>query len=74
MQMIGVFAELKRAILKERIRAELESARQKGRVGGRQTQGTDQQLEIVEMVPKEKNSSGSPIWCSSFYWLPATAR
>ena len=35
MQMVGAFAEFERAMLKERTKAGLDSAREEGRVGGR---------------------------------------
>ena len=35
LQMLGAFAEFKRAMLRERTKAGLESARQEGRIGGR---------------------------------------
>ena len=38
MQMIGSFAEFERAMLRERPRAGLESARDEGRIGGRRTE------------------------------------
>ena len=35
MQMLGAFAEFERAMLRERTKAGLESARRQGRIGGR---------------------------------------
>ncbi len=35
MQMVGAFAEFERAMIRERTRAGLDAARQKGRIGGR---------------------------------------
>ncbi len=48
MQMVGAFAEFERAMLRERTRAGLETARQEGRVGGgaptlREAAGGDRQ-------------------------------
>ncbi|WP_353070363.1 recombinase family protein [Tunturibacter empetritectus] len=40
MQMIGSFAEFERAMLRERTRAGLESARDQGRIGGRRPKPT----------------------------------
>jgi DNA invertase Pin-like site-specific DNA recombinase len=51
MQMVGAFAEFERAMLRERTRAGLESARNQGRIGGRRTKLSDkQQVEIIRMV------------------------
>jgi DNA invertase Pin-like site-specific DNA recombinase len=51
MQMVGAFAEFERAMLRERTRAGLESARHEGRIGGRRPKLSDkQQVEIVRMV------------------------
>jgi DNA invertase Pin-like site-specific DNA recombinase len=53
MQMVGAFAEFERAMLRERTKAGLESARQDGRVGGRRPKLTpQQQAEITRMVAK----------------------
>jgi DNA invertase Pin-like site-specific DNA recombinase len=51
MQMLGAFAEFERAMLRERTKAGLESARREGRVGGRRPKLSPQQrAEIVRMV------------------------
>ncbi len=53
MQMVGAFAEFERAMLRERTRAGLESARREGRVGGRRPKlSPQQQAEIARMVLK----------------------
>src|SRR6476659_10002614 len=53
MQMVGVFAEFERAIIRERTKAGLDAARKRGRVGGRRPKlRPDQQNEIVRMVSK----------------------
>src|SRR5947208_7091148 len=43
MQMVGAFAEFERAMLKERTKAGLDSAREVGRIGGRRPKLSDQQ-------------------------------
>lgn len=51
MQMIGSFAEFERAMIKERTKAGLMSARAEGRIGGRKFKLTQaQRKEIQEMV------------------------
>lgn len=51
MQMVGVFAEFERAMLRERVTAGLEAAKKKGRVGGRPTKLSKlQRGEILTMV------------------------
>ena len=53
MQMVGSFAEFERAMLRERPRVGLDSARKQGRVGGRRPKLLpQQQAEIVRMVTK----------------------
>jgi DNA invertase Pin-like site-specific DNA recombinase len=53
MQMVGAFAEFERAILRERTMAGLDSARKRGRIGGRRPKLRPQQRdEIVSMVSK----------------------
>ena len=53
MQMVGVFAEFERAILRERTMAGLDAARKRGRIGGRRPKlRPQQQEEIVSMVLK----------------------
>ncbi len=51
MQMVGAFAEFERAMLRERTKAGLESARQNGRIGGRRPKlSAEQRGEITRMV------------------------
>ncbi len=51
MQMVGAFAEFERAMLKERTKAGLETARREGRIGGRRAKlSLQQQAEIRKMV------------------------
>ena len=51
MQIVGVFAEFERAMLRERTRNGLDSARKQGRVGGRRPKlKTHQQEEIIQLV------------------------
>lgn len=51
MQMVGVFAEFERAMIRERTAAGLAAARAEGRVGGRRRRLKDaQRAEIVENV------------------------
>jgi len=58
MQMVGAFAEFERAMLRERTKAGLESARQNGRVGGRRPKlSIQQQAEITRMVSKGDKSA-----------------
>jgi DNA invertase Pin-like site-specific DNA recombinase len=53
MQMVGAFAEFERAMLKERTKAGLDSARGEGRIGGRRSKlSPQQQSEIRKMVSK----------------------
>ena len=53
MQMVGAFAEFERAMLRERTKAGLETARQEGRIGGRRAKlSLQQQAEIRKMVTK----------------------
>jgi DNA invertase Pin-like site-specific DNA recombinase len=53
MQMVGAFAEFERAMLRERTKVGLDSARKDGRIGGRRPKLTpQQQSEIRKMVSK----------------------
>ena len=53
MQMVGAFAEFERAMLRERTKAGLDSARREGRIGGRRRKLTpQQQAEIRKIVTK----------------------
>jgi DNA invertase Pin-like site-specific DNA recombinase len=52
-QMIGVFAEFERVMLRERTKAGLDAARREGRIGGwRHKLTPHQQIEITKMVSK----------------------
>jgi hypothetical protein len=58
MQMIGSFAEYERAMLRERTKAGLESARDEGRIGGRRPKLLpQQQAEVVKMVTQGKKTA-----------------
>src|SRR3954469_10532559 len=53
MQMVGAFAEFERAMLRERTKAGLDTAREEGRIGGRRPKLSDQQQsEIRKMISK----------------------
>jgi DNA invertase Pin-like site-specific DNA recombinase len=56
--MVGAFAEFERAMLRERTKAGLDSARREGRIGGRPTKLTlQQQAEIKKMVLKGRKTA-----------------
>src|SRR4030095_8627720 len=58
MQMGGAFAEFERAMLRERTKAGLDSARREGRIGGRRPKLTpQQQSEIRKMVSKGRKTA-----------------
>jgi DNA invertase Pin-like site-specific DNA recombinase len=58
MQMIGVFAEFERAMLRDRTRSGLEAAKKQGRFGGRRPKlQAHQQEEIVQMVRSGNKSA-----------------
>src|ERR1700687_3446710 len=58
MQMIGSFAEFERAMLRERTKAGLESARDEGRIGGRRPKLLpQQQTEVLKMVTQGKKTA-----------------
>lgn len=53
LQMLGAFSEFERAMLRERTKAGLESARREGRIGGRPAKlNVSQRQEIVRLVTK----------------------
>ena len=57
-QMLGAFAEFERAMLRERTKAGLESARRQGRIGGRPPKlRAQQQAEIVKMVSRGRKTA-----------------
>src|SRR6478672_3031052 len=58
MQMVGAFAEFERAMLRERTKAGLDSARREGRIGARRPKLTlQQQAEIRNMVSKGRKTA-----------------
>ncbi|SPE39780.1 DNA-invertase (Site specific recombinase) from lambdoid prophage e14 (fragment) [Candidatus Sulfopaludibacter sp. SbA3] len=58
MKMVGAFAEFERAMLRERTKAGLDSARREGRNGGRRPKLTlQQQSEIRKMVSKDRKAA-----------------
>jgi DNA invertase Pin-like site-specific DNA recombinase len=58
LQMLGAFAEFERAMLRERTKAGLESARREGRIGGRPVKlNVSQRQEIVRFVLKGAKSA-----------------
>ena len=58
MQMVGSFAEFERAMLRERTRAGLESARGEGRIGGRRPKLLpQQQTEVLKMIKQGKKTA-----------------
>jgi DNA invertase Pin-like site-specific DNA recombinase len=57
MQMVGTFAEFERAMIRERTRAGLESARARGRKGGRKPSlNKDQKADIADNVISGRKS------------------
>src|SRR5438067_813424 len=58
MRMVGAFAEFERAMLRERTKAGLDSARREGRIGGRRPKlSPQQQSEIRKMVSKGRKTA-----------------
>lgn len=58
MQMLGAFAEFERAMTRERTRAGLDAARQKGRIGGRRSKlNQEQKEEARRMVARGEKSA-----------------
>ena len=58
MQMLGAFAEFERAMLRERTKAGLKSARRQGRIGGRRPKlRSQQQAEIIKMVSRGRRTA-----------------
>src|SRR5947209_7875450 len=61
MQMVGSFAEFERAMLRERTKAGLDSARREGRIGGRRPKLTpQQQLESGRWIQKVARRQPKP--------------
>ena len=52
LQMLGAFAEFERAMLRERTKAGLESARREGRIGRLAKLNISQRQEILRLVTK----------------------
>jgi DNA invertase Pin-like site-specific DNA recombinase len=74
MQMVGAFAEFERAMLRERTKAGIATARSEGRVGGRKPKLTaQQQSEIVKMIWRGKGQPPMPHGCSGFIPLRSLA-
>lgn len=58
MQIVGSFAEFERAMILERTRAGLETARAQGRIGGRRPKlNVQQKNEIIDMVNTGRKSA-----------------
>jgi DNA invertase Pin-like site-specific DNA recombinase len=58
LQMLGSFAEFERAMLRERTKVGLESARRQGRIGGRRPKlRPQQQAEIIKMVSRGRRTA-----------------
>jgi DNA invertase Pin-like site-specific DNA recombinase len=58
MQMVGAFAELERAMIRERTSAGLAAARAEGRIGGRRKKLDDtKRREIAESVVSDRKSA-----------------
>ena len=73
MQMVGSLAEFERAMLRERARAGLESARGEGRVGGRRPKLLpQQQTEVLKMITQGKKTAADG--ARLFNVHPATIR
>ena len=71
MQMVGSFAELERAMIRERTQAGLAIARTEGRTGGRRPKlGPQQQAAIVEMVRSGRQTQAAA--ARLFHVHPAT--
>jgi DNA invertase Pin-like site-specific DNA recombinase len=57
-QMVGSFAEFERAMLRERTKIGVETARREGRIGGRpQKLTTQQQSEIARMISRGRKTA-----------------
>src|SRR6266496_637029 len=73
MQIVGAFAEFERAMLRERTKAGLDSARREGRIGGRRPKLSPQQeTEIRKMVSKGRKTAADA--ARLFKIHPATTR
>lgn len=73
-------AQMERELIAERTRAGLETARQRGRVGGRRRQMTDSKLEsakklLSQGIPPKEVATNLGISVPTLYrWLPASNR
>ena len=73
-------AEMERELLVERTRAGLESARKRGRVGGRKRAMTESKLEsakrlLADGIPPKDVASDLGVSVPTLYrWLPASQR
>jgi DNA invertase Pin-like site-specific DNA recombinase len=56
-QIAGVFAEFERNIIRERTKAELESARARGRLGGRPIKMTEEKIQMLKSLYNSKKIS-----------------
>ena len=78
MQMVGVFAEFEREMIRERTRAGLERARKKGRHPGRKPKlSDDQRQEIRDLVRSGKRTEAEAarlVQCPSLHDQPCHAR
>src|SRR5262252_7130346 len=76
MQMVGSFAEFERAMLRERTKVGLESARREGRIGGRRPKLTPQQQSEIRKMVSKGHKDGSrccpPIQSSPCHRLAAS--
>ena len=54
-QVSGAFAEFERNIIKERTKAGLESARARGRIGGRPKKITEEKIKMAKLLHKDKS-------------------
>jgi DNA invertase Pin-like site-specific DNA recombinase len=71
MQIVGAFAEFEQAMLRERTKAGLETARRDGRIGGRLPKLTpQQQAEIARMVSRGSKTAADAARLSGVH--PAT--
>jgi len=65
MQMVGVFAEFERAMLKERTKAGLDAAREEGRIGGRRPKlSSDSRLRFERWSPRAIRQLRTLLGCS----------
>ena len=59
MQMVGVFAEFEREIIRERVKKGLAHARANGRIGGgRYKLSSDERMEAIRLIRDKGKSQG----------------